>query len=220
MPTVGLLACSMLTALSGCGYVFRTSVSPLVSKMGVRKVYLPPVVNNTYKAGIENTVYNDLVRAIESQGSLIVVQSVADADAVLDGSVIGSSYIMSAATSVAGLSPSSAAQSLIKLGQANGTNIGSFPIAMEYNATLVCGFYLHSIPRKEHKTQDGIVTPEVKPYAWSSSFTRTKTFPASNQLDVPGTTSALINDSEFERALGDLSRQMMIDVNESMLSMF
>ena len=41
-----------------------------------------------------------------------------------------------------------------------------------------------------------------------------------NQLGVIGNTSALINDSEFERSLADLAASMMGDLHESMLAMF
>jgi hypothetical protein len=62
--------------------------------------------------------------------------------------------------------------------------------------------------------------PSGRVALWSMGFSKQKTFPGANQVDVPGTTSVLINDSEFNRALSDLARNMMEDVHESMLAMF
>ena len=46
------------------------------------------------------------------------------------------------------------------------------------------------------------------------------TFPGNNQLGVFGTTSHLINESEFERALQELSERVALDMTENLFSMF
>jgi hypothetical protein len=196
--------------LMACGYSLQTSQNPLLLKEGIRKIYIPPVVNNTYKAGIENTVYNSLVRTLSAQKRVILVQNSADADAVLNTSIQTATYGMSAGTSVSGLNPSGLGSKL---------PTASYVIATEYSATLTCSFYLEETKKKT----DPQIIPQKrkkKPYTWSSWFSRSKTFPALNQLDVPGTTSPLINESEFERALSDLASSMMYDVHEAMLAMF
>jgi hypothetical protein len=194
-----------------CGYSLQTSKSPLLLKAGIRKIYIPPVVNNTYKAGVENVVYNNLVRTLASQKRVVLVQNPKDADAVLNTSIVTASYGMSAGTSVSGLNPSGLSTKL-------SLPTASYVIATEYSATLTCNFSL-SETKQENDLQ---IIPEKrkKPYSWYSGFSRSKTFPASNQLDVPGTTSPLINESEFERALSDLAASMMYDVHEAMLAMF
>jgi hypothetical protein len=83
-------------------------------------------------------------------------------------------------------------------------------IATEYEATLSCSFVLtrtHPVPGK-------------RAILWTSSFSRGAPFAGNNQLGVQGDTSALINQSEFERKLVDLAASMMGDLHESMLAMF
>jgi hypothetical protein len=55
---------------------------------------------------------------------------------------------------------------------------------------------------------------------WSGGFSKSKPFPANNQLGVFGTTSALINESEFDRVLRDLAEGIAADMHESMLAGF
>ena len=187
----------------GCGYGFQNSKNPLAVKEGITKIYVEPLVNNTYKAGVENVVYNNLIRTLTSHRRVVLVRHRGDADAFLQGTVQTASYVQNAGTSVAGLSPQGLAASLSLPTQ-------SYVVSTEYMATLGCSFYLTR--RVIPKGKVGLV--------WSASFGRQEPFPGANQLDVPGTTSALINESEFERALEDLAHKMMDDVHESMLAMF
>lgn len=198
----------------GCGYSFQTSKNPPIAQKGIKKVYIAPLVNNTYKAGIENIVYNELVRTMSAYGRITLVQNKIDADAVLNGTVSSATYSTTASTTVSSLNP---------VGFGNGLVSSPFSIATEYMANLNCTFSLNELKSKYEKEK---VKLEKKGksargrYVWSGGFSRAKPFPASNQLDVPGTTSALINDSEFDRALLDLARSMMNDVHEAMLAMF
>ena len=89
-------------------------------------------------------------------------------------------------------------------------NIPDQSVAQSYSAGLSCTFTLKKIKRKEGEN----------PILWSNSFSKGKQFPSANQLDVPGTTSPLINQSEFERALGDLAPMIALDAEESMFSRF
>jgi hypothetical protein len=84
-------------------------------------------------------------------------------------------------------------------------------IANDYNAILTCSFQL--IRREAYLNHPAGTV-------WSGEFSRTKLYPGSNQLGVLGTTSGLINDSEFDRTIIDISRDMAVDVRESMLSRF
>jgi hypothetical protein len=88
---------------------------------------------------------------------------------------------------------------------------GSLLIANDYNAILTCTFTLtrrESIPGHPAGT------------VWAGNFSRSKLYPGSNQLGVLGTTSGLINDSELDRTILDISHDMMVDVREAMLSRF
>ncbi len=189
---------------SGCGYAFRNSRNTLFTKENIRKIYVSSLVNSTYKAGIEHTVYNSLIRILSGYRGIVLVSEPSDADAILTGSVNAATYTGSASSSVAGLNPVDLANQL-------NLESRSFAISTEYMATLSCSFYL-SRPKPLYFGQPTGL--------WSAGFSRTQPFPAANQLDVPGATSALINESEFDRTLSDLSRKMVDDVSESMLAMF
>jgi hypothetical protein len=176
-----------LLALSSCGYTLQTSRSQLVDKEGIRRIYVSPLVNNTYKVGVENIVYNELLRKLAQHRMVQLVQSQADADAVVDGIVYNASYV-----------------------ESGRTNFGSRTIASQYRAILGVNFVLR---RAKHE-------PGKKMQIWSGSVAREGRFASAFQAGVRGETTALINESEFERTLGDLARGMMSEVHESMLAMF
>ncbi len=182
--------------LAGCGYSLQNSHNPLREQYGVSKIYIAPVRNETFKAGIENLVFNALVRTIGHHKRVRIVTTRADADAELVSSVNMASLSQHSSTTADKLSP-----------------LGSGPedviVTTVYDANLGCTFRLFVL-QGETKGRN----------IWYSGFDRQKRFPANSQLGAAGTTSALINDSEFERALGDLADAMMEDVHESMLAMF
>lgn len=188
---------------SSCGYTLQNSKNPLLLKQGIQKIYVAPLINNTYKAGVENVVYNSLIRALRAYGRVTLVSMPDDADAVLQGTVQTATYSASARATVTQLLPTVVAT-------AAQLPTAGYAVSTEYMAALNCSF---SLDRQK-------VPLGKKKLVWAAGFNRSKPFPAANQLDVPGTTSALINDSEFDRALLDLSRSMMDDVHESMLAMF
>ena len=80
-----------------------------------------------------------------------------------------------------------------------------------YTMKLSCEFELQKVIHEN---------PDHLEKMWKSTFTRQKQFPSSVLLGVQGTSSALINESEADRALFDLATNMMDDVHESMLAMF
>jgi hypothetical protein len=205
-PDISLLLSLVLT-LSACGYSFQNSRTDLMEKEGVRKVYVRPLINNTYKPGVENTVYNALVRTILAHRKVKLVTSAEDADAVLEGTVTTAYFAASGASTADKLFPFG--RDDIKQ-QIKFERLSRITVATVYTAALNCSF---SLVRREN-------IPGRKKVLWSGGFGRSKPFPASNQLDVPGTTSALINESEFERALGEIATSMMEDLHESMLAMF
>ena len=187
--------------LTGCGYALKDSKSILVEQEGIHRVFIAPIVNNSYKPGIESVIYNELTRIITEQGSIQSVGRMSEADAVLEGTVQASSYQGSASAQVVNLNPA---------GLGSGLPTAPYIISTEYTANLNCSFHL----KRTHPL------PDKKEEIWASSFSRSKPFPAANQLDVPGMTAPLINESEFDRALFDLAKSMMADLNESMLAMF
>jgi hypothetical protein len=179
----------------GCGYHLRETTQALRDRHGVYSIYVAPLKNTTYKTGIENQVYNALMRVIAAQGQVRLARNSAEADAILSGNVARAEYAILAATTENALLPESIR------GRAG------VQVATVYQASLTCEFKLHRrSPESAH--------------LWSSNFSRAKPFAAQNQLGILGRTSALINESEFERALQDLSESMMADVHESMLAGF
>lgn len=183
--------------LIGCGYTLQGAGNRLTDREGIRRIYVSPMVNNTYKPGVENLVYNQLIKAISSSGRISLVQEKDQADATMSGSIGQADYAISTLAATSSLFP-------------QGVGSPDLYVATVYTANLGCSFTLTARhPR-----------PKQNAALWSGSFSRSKQFPANNQLDVVGTTSALINESEFDRTLKDLAQRLMDDVTESMLNMF
>lgn len=183
-------------------YHFQTSVSPLVESQGIKKIYITPLQNNSYKAGIENIVFNELVRVIAAKRRVQIVSSIRESDAVLTGIVSTATSEPGGGTTSDNLFPSK-----------DVVNLKGSPdlvVNTEFIATLGCSFSLN----RTH------TEPGKKQLVWASGFGRAKPFPATNQMDIFGSTSPLINESEFDRALKELAESMMSDLHESMLSMF
>lgn len=202
---VAALGASLL--VTGCGYYLQTSHNELLDKEGIRKVYIKPLINNTYKPGVENVVYNALIRILLSHRRVKIVQNEQDADAVLQGTVSVAQFSIAGSAYAYQLAPYLGGNAVLP---GSGLNISLTSIATVYMASLGCDFTLNR----------RVVPPGKRKLVWGSSFSRNEPFSAANQLDVPGTTSALINDSEFERALSEMANNMMYDVHESMLAMF
>jgi hypothetical protein len=194
-----VFAATIALVMSGCGYSFQTSKNPLAEKEGVRKVFIANMINNTYKPGAENQVYNAVLQTMTAHRRVRIVSNKEDADAILRGYVNIASYaadVSAPVNSGLGLPNNLAAESLL--------------VATEYVATLSCSFVL------ERTHPEG----GQKKVVWTSGFTRTTPFGGSNQVGVYGTTSALLNESEFDRALGEMSVSVSEDMHESMLDMF
>jgi hypothetical protein len=183
--TVGSLA-------SGCGYAMRTSRDPSrISRLGVSRIYVDPIQNETFRPGVENGVYSQLIRMLSATPGIRTVNSPEESHARLGGIVI------SAQRSVSGE---------IRASQLNPRNRGSdqLLVATEYAATLECSFALK----------------QGEKVLWSGRFSRSRPFPANSQIGALGSTGALINESEFERALVEVATEMMTDVRNSLMQDF
>ncbi len=193
-----LLVTAVVASLPGCGYSLRTSKSgSALSKKGIHRIYVEPIANATYRAGVENTVFNAIVRTISGSPEVRAVSRREDADAVLSGKVIGVTRNVSGVLKASDLNP-------------KGLGSPSILVATEYVAVLECEFSLHSIVRDGSKGQQ----------LWRGGFSRSKPFPANNQLWSLGSTSALINESELDRSLADVAELMSGDLVQSMLEDF
>ena len=190
------LSALVLGAVSGCGYALENSRNNSLKEVGVERVYVAPVKNLTYKPGVENLVYNELVQALLAGRRVKLVDSIDVADAVLESSVERATYTPSATTSASSIYPDTIAAIEIT-------------VATEYQADFMCSFRL----RRQKK---GVASEDV----WGSSFTRTRRFAGNNQKIEYGTTSGLINESEFDRTLKEVAHGMMADVHQAMVARF
>jgi hypothetical protein len=181
---------------SGCGYTLQRSYNQFFKEEGIEKVYVEPLGNDTFKPGVEIVVYNALISEIASHGQVKLVLDPTKADAILRGTVTEASFSASDPVSVDTLRPEK-------------TGPDSVTVASFYLASLHCSFFMERMQTQKHDSN-----------VWGAGFSRRKTFPGNTQLGVLGTTSALINESEFDRALSDLATSMMADVHESLMVIF
>ncbi len=184
-----------------CSYQFQNSHNFLAAEEGIQKIYVQPFINQTYSAGIENKLYNDLIRSFVAHRKVTLVNEAHLSDGILSGMIMVASYTADAYTQVSKLNPTYVAEAL---------PAKNFLVSTTYLATLECRFTL----KRTHEMA------QKKTIIWNQDFRQSRLFPASNQVDVPGTTSPFMNESEFERALFELSKSMMNDVHESMLALF
>lgn len=191
---------SFLLALGGCGYGLQGTSNVLRENEKVERVFIAPVHNDTYKPGVEILVYNALIRRIGAQGAFRIVPKRELADAVIEGKVTRADQTVESHEAASNIPP-------------KGTGPENIRVAILYRAWLASEFTLTRVRPTEKDP-----TPERR--LWSSRFERNKFFPANTQLGAAGTTSSLINESELDRALADLSENMMGDVYESMFSLF
>ncbi len=187
-----LLALAATLAASGCGYAMRTSRDPSqLSRLGITRLYVSPIQNETYRPGVENGVYSQLVRMLSATPGVRTVKSSGESQATLEGKILLAQRTVSGE---------------IKASDLNPRNRGSeqLLVATEYSATLECSFAL----RQGEKV------------LWNANFKRSRPFPANSQIGALGSTGALINESEFERALLEVASDMMTEVRSSLLQGF
>lgn len=185
----------ILAPLWGCGYSMQTSKenNVLRDRYGIQKLFLDSIQNKSYQPGLENVLFNEVKLAFAQGRRVRWVSHLEDADAEFGGEILDAKYLPSAQTSSNSLFPSA------KLTY-------EMPVATEYLATLTCHFFL---------------LPKGKTIAlWQGTFTQSKRFPGSAQKGIYGNTAPLIQESEFGRAVQELSRQMLAQVHEAMLAMF
>lgn len=184
--------------------MLQTSKSNELEKIGIQRIYIAPLKNMSYKPGVENILYNELVQIMTAGRRVKVVTKPEEADAKLEGLITAARYAASASTSADQIYPPRPNDS------STIPAVTQLIIATEYLATLQCQFRVTKL--------DAAAKPTTE--AWGAAFSRTKRFAGNNQKFQFGTTSALINESEFDRALKEMSHSMMLDVHESMMARF
>jgi hypothetical protein len=183
----------LLLPLASCGYTLRGNSRFLFENHQIRTLYVAPVKNNSYKGGIEITVYNALRKRIAQGGYVRIVDSLKDADAEVRATVTRATYSPAGITTADQIAP-------VQTGPSN------IQIASAYSVDLGISFELEKLQSKKK--------------LWGDSLSRQKSFSASTYLGPLGTTSALINESEFERTLSELAAWIVMDAEESMNTAF
>ncbi len=178
---------------SGCGYTLRGNSRVFFDQNGIRTLYVAPVRNDSYKAGVEITVYNAIRKRIAQGGYVRIVDQRSLADGEIRATVLTATYSPAGITTADQLAP-------VQTGPSN------IQIASAYNVNLSISFEMEVLRNKK--------------ILWRDSLARQKSFSASTYLGALGTTSALINESDFERTLGELSSGIVMDAEESMNSIF
>jgi hypothetical protein len=198
--------------VSGCGYTLQTSQGVALKAEGVQRIYIAPIKNKSFKPGVENLAYNKLVQAMAAGRRVRLVDHASEADAILEGIVIEAAYSPSNTTSADSIYPLAPGRTTINI-----------PVATEYLARVACSFKLKrtgQVPLKAGVKLSAQDLQDPTPSLWDSSFSKSKRFPGNNQKGEFGSTSPLINESEFDRALDVILKSMMQEVHESMLAMF
>ena len=182
------------TLVGGCGYHMRGVDRPFFKSRDLKTLYVHPVLNNSYKAGVEISVYNAIRKRFAQGGYIRLVTSLSDADASIQATVLTASYSPQAVTT---------ADKLAYVGVSKGPS--TVQIASSYQVSLNVQFEMVDRSKKR---------------LWSDTVSRSKGFPASTYMGTLGTTSALINEGAFERTLQELSVVVATDAEESVNSIF
>jgi hypothetical protein len=202
-----ILGFSLLFGTSACGYTLQGTHSHELEKEGVHSIYLAPARNDTYKVGLENVVYNAMLKSLAAYRGVHLVSDPDRADAILSMTVVQAEAQVAATNVAQSLNPLTIGAAIpSKLPQLNNVAVANL-----YNAHLNVSFKLQR--RNDYRVS-------AKKLLWAGSITRDQLFEASNQLGSLGTTSMLINESEFDRAIQNVSKDMMADAREAMLSRF
>lgn len=187
---------AVLAGMSGCGYALENSRSNSLREVGVQRVYVSPVKNQSYKPGVENLFYNELIQSLLAGRRVHLVDRPELADAILESNVVKALYTPSATTPAKSIFPVTVTAIEIA-------------VATEYQADVTCSFQLR-------RQKGGVGTDTL----WESAFSRSRRFAGNNQKIEYGTTSGLINESEFDRTLKEVAHGMMQDVHQAMVARF
>lgn len=196
MKYLGLIFISLIL---GCGYTFQHAKNPRLEREGIERIYIAQIENESLKPGINAVVHNSLIKVIQKYRRVKLAPNRESADAILEGIVSSADTAPNAITSAKAINPKD-------------TYLGDNKnVATEYRARLACIFTLKKMSRSK---------PGEMLTVWSDSFDRSKPYPGNAQVGTLGKTTGLINESEFDRALLDLSELIMDDVHEMMLALF
>lgn len=177
---------------AGCGFQMRNIREERFTAWNISRIYVPPVVNQSYRVGLEAVLRNEWTKRLETSGVVHVVQNIEDADAILEP-------VLAAATRTG--SAQSPTDQLAPIGQGK------------------AGIAFHSMYTANVTTSTRLVRKNG-PVLWEASVSRSQPFPSNTKLGYLGTTSALINATETDRAYQELIEQLVQDSYRRMTDTF
>ncbi|HRK03092.1 MAG TPA: LPS assembly lipoprotein LptE [Oligoflexia bacterium] len=182
---------------AGCGYNWQ-GTSNLWAKEKIEKIYIRTLDNKTLTAGVETFFTSAIIREFSKGRRLTITTSEGDADAVLWGTIesVDNTGSPGADIELGQVSTESGAGQLDRV-----------PIFSEYVATAFLNINLT-------RRRDGEVV-------WNGGFGHPGyQYPGSARFGLPGTTSSLINDSQFKLALEEVAKTIATDVHDTLLERF
>ncbi len=178
-----------------CGYRFEGKHNPLEEK-GIRKIYITVLNNNSLRSGAEVPFTSAFVKAFSRGNKLKITSNEKDADATLEASIESIASVISGGTSVPSITTDTEARN----------KLGDMSIATEYVAKAIINVKFFK--------KDGGET------IMSQTFERNRKFQGSNRYGKEGTTSVLINDSQYQLALNEIAKGIALDAYDTMLESF
>jgi hypothetical protein len=179
---------------TGCGYSWQNKRNPWRDR-GIARVYVRPLTNNTLYTGAEVALTSALVKVFARGEKVKLVAEEKDADAFVEGTVDSIGSVPSARGTVGTLTNDPSAKEL-----------SDIPIATEYTATATVTINL--------------VAKTGGTKYWTQAFSQSKIFPGNNRFGLVGTTSALINSSQQQIAMGEIAQYIATDVYDAMFEAF
>ena len=185
----------LLVFVSACsGYRWQDKSNPWAEK-GYHKVYVSIMLNNSLRSGAEVPFTSAFVRAFSRGNKLRVVSDEGDADILVNANLDNIASEIISSTRVVDITKDASAEAL-----------SDVMVATDYiaKASVTVRF----------------VTKKTNETLIEQKFERSKIYQGNNRFGKLGTTSALINDSQFQVALNEVARSIAADAYDTMLESF
>ncbi len=191
----------IFAVMNACAYRFQGSENPWREK-SVENVYINIMTNNSLRAGEEVPFTSAFLKTFSRGNKLKVVNDSKQADIVVNATIESIASNVSSSTNVPTLTQDKLASQ----------TISDMVIATEYAATATVSVQL---TKGEASTN-----PKLPPILLVQNFSRVKIYPGNSQFGLPGSTSVLINDSQFQMALNEIAQGIAADAYDTMLEYF
>lgn len=191
----------LLSFIISCSYKFQSAVNPW-QEHSIKTVYINIITNNSLRSGEEVHFTSAFVKTFSRGNKLKVVNDSKSADLVVNAAIENIASTISSSTNVPTLTQDKIASQ----------TLSDMVVATEYAATATVSVQLTKGENNHN--------PKVPAVLLVQNFTRQKIYPANTQFGLPGTTSVLINDSQFQMALNEIATGISADAYDTMLEYF